>query len=34
MLYLELSHLYQVLPEGHYTSGFESGQLYGENIGQ
>lgn len=34
MLYLQLGHLDQVLPEGHHTPGFEAGQLCGEHIGR
>lgn len=34
MLYLKLSHLYQVLSEGHNTPGFETSEFYKENIVQ
>lgn len=32
MFYLKLSHLYKVLPEGHDTSAFETGEFYEDNI--
>lgn len=32
MFYLKLSHLYEVLPEGHDTPAFETGEFYEDNI--
>lgn len=33
MFYLELGHLYEVLPEGHDTPAFETGEFYEDDIG-
>lgn len=32
MFYLELSHLYEVLPERHDTPAFETGEFYEDDI--
>lgn len=34
MFYLELRHLYEVLPEGHNTSALEAGELWEDNTVQ
>lgn len=34
MFYLKLSHLYEVLPEGHDTPALETGEFYDDNIVQ
>lgn len=34
MFYLELSHLYEVLPEGHNTSALETGEFWENYIVQ
>lgn len=32
MFYLQLSHLYEVLPEGHNTPALETGEFYEDNV--
>lgn len=34
VFYLKLSHLYEILPEGHDTPAFKAGELYGEDTVQ